>query len=437
MILESQRRWRLPRIVGIGSSGRGGVRRSEVGAPARHTARARACAARWGAPRPMLTHASQRITPVCCPTVPIPRQQRRAATIAAAGRTARASGSGHASDAAQEPPDLLVFSFIVDDLVHADGATDMEQVGGGGPQTAWGAAAAAAAAGLTRSGQVTECVDVRVALAAGVGHDMPRACTEWLSGVGIDLSGMRVVPSQPTPRAWQLTEADGRRTQVWRTPEGPDVYAMLRPEPTELPTRLLGSRAAHVGVHPNRPSLELVRSLRAAGTRFVSVETFTTADAPLSEGELRELCGAVDCVSPNLLEARTMFASATMDAVDAGRRLVDAGAPTAIVRCGEDGAVLVMADGRVFSSPAASGVICKDPTGCGNAMMGAAVLLLSRGAAPEEALAMGTAVAAAMAEAVGVPPPPAQLPSGALVKIAERYEDVVARTSVRRVQPRK
>lgn len=38
----------------------------------------------------------------------------------------------------------------------------------------------------------------------------------WLSGVGVDVSGL--IESQlPTPRAWQLFEEDGTRTQVRQT----------------------------------------------------------------------------------------------------------------------------------------------------------------------------------------------------------------------------
>jgi hypothetical protein len=41
----------------------------------------------------------------------------------------------------------------------------------------------------------------------------------WLSGVGVDVSGL-IEGQLPTPRAWQLFEEDGTRTQVrptgWR-----------------------------------------------------------------------------------------------------------------------------------------------------------------------------------------------------------------------------
>lgn len=54
----------------------------------------------------------------------------------------------------------------------------------------------------------------RLGLAAGVGPDLPDSCSAWLQGIGVDTSGL-VMHARPTPRAWQVFEEDGRRTQVW------------------------------------------------------------------------------------------------------------------------------------------------------------------------------------------------------------------------------
>lgn len=35
----------------------------------------------------------------------------------------------------------------------------------------------------------------------------------WLTAIGVDVSGL-IEGQLPTPRAWQLFEEDGRRTQV-------------------------------------------------------------------------------------------------------------------------------------------------------------------------------------------------------------------------------
>lgn len=74
------------------------------------------------------------------------------------------------------------------------------QLGGGGPQSVFGY-------------QLYHHQPARVGLAAGVGTDFPQPCLEWLRAVGCDTSAL-LPTSSPTPRAWQITEDDGRRTQV-------------------------------------------------------------------------------------------------------------------------------------------------------------------------------------------------------------------------------
>ena len=51
-------------------------------------------------------------------------------------------------------------------------------------------------------------------LAAGVGQDMPPAHREWLHAAGVDTTGLLEIVDRQTPRAWQILEDDGRRTQV-------------------------------------------------------------------------------------------------------------------------------------------------------------------------------------------------------------------------------
>ncbi len=52
-----------------------------------------------------------------------------------------------------------------------------------------------------------------VGLTAGVGQDIPESCLAQLHNLGCDTQGL-ITYQRPTPRAWQVFEADGRRTQV-------------------------------------------------------------------------------------------------------------------------------------------------------------------------------------------------------------------------------
>ena len=129
--------------------------------------------------------------------------------------------------------------------------SSMGRLGGGGPQTLWGF--------QLQRGQVA-----RVGLAAGVGPDLPQECRRWLEQCSIDTAGLVVHEGGSTPRAWQILEEDGRRHEIWRTPFTEQLVRMLRPPLADLPPayRLAGSY--HLGVHPQDPSLPLLRELRAA-----------------------------------------------------------------------------------------------------------------------------------------------------------------------------
>src|SRR3970040_2171251 len=95
---------------------------------------------------------------------------------------------------------FIAFNIILDDIVFPDGRTALGILGGGGPQAAFGMRLFAAEAGLV----------------SVVGPDLPEPAWAWLNESRIDTAGVRVIEQRQTPRAWQITEEDGRRTQVWR-----------------------------------------------------------------------------------------------------------------------------------------------------------------------------------------------------------------------------
>ncbi len=110
---------------------------------------------------------------------------------------------------------------------------------------------------------------------------------EWLRSIGADTSGLAQIPGRPTPRAWQIFEADGRRTQagtrislkaekkaknfiiisqVWRNKGDPcpALFEMLRPEFDSLPEHFKRAKSFHIGIHPEHPPMKLLRKLKQA-----------------------------------------------------------------------------------------------------------------------------------------------------------------------------
>jgi hypothetical protein len=121
-----------------------------------------------------------------------------------------------------------------------------------GPQAAFGYALVAAAFVEERLGGSTAPA-ATLAISAGVGLDLPEAAEFWLQAHGVDLIGLQRRESPlPTPRAWQLFERDGHRTQVWRSlySTQEECCRMLRPSFESMCAASKRSKAFHIGIHP-------------------------------------------------------------------------------------------------------------------------------------------------------------------------------------------
>ena len=292
---------------------------------------------------------------------------------------------------------LVTFSLIIDDIVFPDGQTAMGVLGGGGPQTAFG---------------MTLWAD-RVGLVSGVGADLPPEALAWLEAVGIDAGGLRHT-DWPTPRAWQVLEADGRRTQLWRI-SGPAVGAQLGRSLDRLPLAYRAARGFHLGVHPEEPGLEFIETLRDLGAT-VSVEPFRIPERPLTEGELRALLSAGQIFSPNRREVEALVGPG--DPLELIERLAGAGAVVVALRQGPLGALVNRADtGETWQIPAVN-VAVVDPTGAGNAFCGGFLAGWIETGDLRRAGLCGAVAASFLVEQVGLPAPRADIREEAKRRLA-------------------
>ncbi|GFR44587.1 hypothetical protein Agub_g5864, partial [Astrephomene gubernaculifera] len=226
--------------------------------------------------------------------------------------------------------ECVCFTLIVDDIVLPNGETVMEVLGGGGPQTLFGY-------------QLVTNQTASVGLSAGVGPDLPPKCKDWLVSLGVDVSGL-VPHRRPTPRAWQVFEEWGRRTQIWRGRDDPceELYDMLRPRYDSLPPAFRTSANFHLGLHPLHPPLRLMRQLRRAahenGGAF-SVEPYTAAETAASPEQVTQLLAHCDIFSPNEAEAESIVGPGSPS--ELASRLLSlsppGGADLVVVRCGAQG----------------------------------------------------------------------------------------------------
>ena len=275
----------------------------------------------------------------------------------------------------------IAFGIIVDDLVFPDGATRMGVLGGGGPQTAWSMAVALG------SGD-------KVGLVAGVGDDLSDETLAPLKNAGINLDGLRIT-SHPTPRAWQIHEEDGRRTQVWRTPPR-FLGEQLAKNWDVLPYR--DAQNFHWGIHPGDADLTFAKELRAEGRRM-SLEAFKGASHPLSDLQRVELFSACDVFSAGCDEFASLHEN--FDEAEAVVEAGNMGLQILVIRKGAQGvSVYDYPNRRAFHADALP-VEVVDVTGAGNAFGGAFIARLDDGVLA--ATCHGLVAAAFMIEQVGLP----------------------------------
>lgn len=283
--------------------------------------------------------------------------------------------------------DCVTFGLIVDDIVLPDGTTHMGVLGGGGAQTAWGMAAALGCGAA-------------VGFVAGVGADLDAAILAPLRAAGVDLSGVRI-SGLPTPRAWQVTESDGRRTQVWRVPPA-TLGAQLARRWDVLPQAYRAARRFHWGVHPDEPGVAAFAAELTGKGRTVSLEPFRAPQRPLSDDALRELLAACAVFSPTWEEATRITGETEPGAMLA--RLRALGGRVLALRRGPDGAdVWDLPAGRGAHVPAVRTAVV-DTVGAGNAFCGALLARLDEGIG--EAACHASAVASYLVEQIGLPPSP-------------------------------
>lgn len=296
--------------------------------------------------------------------------------------------------------DYFSASMIVDDIVLPDGQTKMGMLGGGGPQTAFGMK-------LWATGGVGLC--------GGVGTDFPLEAQAWLEAMGIDTEGVRRDPAPTTLRAWQIVEADGRRTQLWRT-RGDAIPRHLALRMAQVPAHYRRARGFHFGVHPEQPNLALVAALHAQGI-VVSIEPFREANRVLADVELAALLQAADIFSPNLAEAESLVGSGEPGEVVA--RLVEAGARIVALRMGAEGSLLRHAGARKSWHVPAVPVPVVDPVGAGNAYCGALLVGWVETHDLGQAGLYASVAASFLVEQHGLPAPRLTLRAEAEARLAE------------------
>jgi sugar/nucleoside kinase (ribokinase family) len=290
------------------------------------------------------------------------------------------------TDMSDRTPAYVAFAhLIVDDLELADGGRVDGQLGGAGTFAALGASLA--------GGQ-------RVALACGVGSDLPSRYRALLRSWNIDTTAM-VTRGPHTPRSRIVYRADGTRTEA--PVHGQEHFCGMGPAVGDLPAEWDRIRGIYFFATDDAPQwaalLERARPHSAAVLWEISADSCRDDRFDAVTSRMRD----VDVLSINLDEARALC-----DAVDplvCLARLRSASHAVVVIRNGRAGS-LIAAGARTLEVGAAPVERVVDATGAGNCYSGAFLAAWCQTHDPRESAAIGAASAAMVLGHCGVPPPP-------------------------------
>ena len=283
------------------------------------------------------------------------------------GRDAPGSGG--------EIPAIGVIGYLSLDEIVIGGASHAEVPGGAALYAALGARAAGA----------------RVLLAAARGSDFPEAVCEALEAMGVDLSAV-VGVDHPARRARLVYGPDGRRESGhWRRTDWHAATRALTPPLPPLPPAVVVLTAM-----PPEALARQIAWAREHGARAVvdTSEVFAAAEP----ARLLELVRQADLFAPSREETRVLLPGLDDDAAlaDLGRRC-----PRVVQKRGPEGLALVSrAHPAGLRQPARAAAVV-DPTGAGDACVGALGAGLGRGLDDPALLALGIEIASRALAGVG------------------------------------
>lgn len=271
------------------------------------------------------------------------------------------------------------WGIILDDIIYPDGRSAMGTLGGGGLYAACG----------------MRLWHGDVALCAAVGADFD---AQLLEPHGFDGSGL-VVTEWPTPRAWQLLEENGRRTQIPRITAVSWFNQLVRtPAAQPIPHTC---KAFHFFGRGDDQEERFAQTLAKAGL-LLSAEPIVGADSTAEEIAIMKRCLAYfDIFSPGTPEAKLLVGE--RPATEQLRALADLGPGIVALRQGAAGSLIYEREqDRFWRVPAAAAQVV-DVTGAGNAFCGGLVVGWLETGDIRQAAAQATVSAAMTIEQAGPP----------------------------------
>ncbi len=193
-----------------------------------------------------------------------------------------------------------------------------------------------------------------------VGADCPFDIAQVFAGRDVDLRGLEIRAQSKTFR-WTGTY---KETMDDRTTDAIELN-VLAEQPPVVPKAFADSRFVFLANTAPRLQIQLLRQIRAPV--FVAADTmdiWITNHLP----DLRELLTQVHCLIINADEAKLL--ARQFNLVRAAEQILTMGPSIVIVKKGESGSLMCLADGSKFVLPAYPATEVRDPTGAGDSFAG-------------------------------------------------------------------
>jgi len=233
------------------------------------------------------------------------------------------------------------------------------------------------------------------AIISKVGEDFPKEYVELLANNGVDLAGLKVAPGGQTT-SFLIEYLDGERDMVLKA-RAPPI------EPDDVPPAL-SSKAILAAPIAGEISRQVVAKLRRR-TEFLCLDPQGFVRQFAEDGRVslrpwfdRFLLSLTDVVKASWREYEHIVGSG--DLRYSLRKLHNLGVGVVIITLGEEGSVLSLR-GELYAIPSYQVERVAEPTGAGDAYMGAFLAEYVRGEDPVWCACVGTAAASFVVEDFG------------------------------------
>jgi len=238
-------------------------------------------------------------------------------------------------------------------------------------------------------------LDSRVSIVSKVGGDFPSEYVEWLAARGVDLSGLSVVESASTTRFVLRYEGGGRMLQLKSRASSIDMDDI---------SDSLRSRAIHAAPISDELPDDAIDKMRGS-TDVLSLDPQgllrifdEQGNASLGKRGNPELLRKIDIFKSATKELESFVG--TTNLTSALEEIHEQGVQIVIVTKGSEGSVLSHR-GKIYEIPACEPVAFVDPTGAGDAFIGAFLAEYTQGREATWCACVGSASASFVVEDLG------------------------------------